>query len=238
MLFEKQGIALLLSFGLFAPAVLADDAPKPFELGIEQRDRLPDQPVPTYGAPQMVPTYTPPPPPKKPKKQKLESGVTDNAPPQRPLNGSAQMSPPRNMQPMMGQQAPVQQNVLPPQFLGRWQVSGMRSAVEALPQFQSGIDGIFSMQTNNIWNIGGNPQQGYMLSTDTGVQTSLMVETKGDTAILRYQHQIKNTMAQEALVMQLAPGGAQFEGLERITIVAKTGEKRAMVTYKLVGRRQ
>ncbi|MBX9686461.1 MAG: hypothetical protein K2X27_07135 [Candidatus Obscuribacterales bacterium] len=228
---------MLLSLSIGTGAAFADEPSgeqpgastqaKPFQLGIEQKETIQSQPLQPYG----VPEYAVPPnaqmggPP-------LNGSVQQQAPMQ-PLNAGIQQQPPpmpmQNMQPVQG--------VLPPQFLGRWRVMGQRSAVEALPQYQAGMDGIFSMQTQNIWTIQGNPQQGYNLSTDTGVQTGLMVESSGNTAILRYQHPIKNTMAQEALVMQLLPGGAQFDGLERISIVGKQGEKRAMVTYKLHGTR-
>ncbi len=36
--------------------------------------------------------------------------------------------------------------------------------------------------------------------------------------------------------MSLVPGGAQFNGLERVSI-SKQGQVRAKVTYQLVGRR-
>lgn len=231
MLLKKSAILLLLAFGIGVPASFAQD--KPFELGVEQKNYLPnEQPPPQeYGKPMMIgpPPVTDKatPPPKKDKK--IKAKIEQSAPPppvQQPPPQQQQM-----MQPMQG--------VLPPQFLGRWQVLGNRSGVEAQPQYQAGMDSIFSMTTSNIWNIQGNPERGYMLSTDTGVSTPLMVQTQGNTAILRYQHPIRNTVAQEALVMQLGPNGAQFEGLERISIV-KQGEPgpRAKVTYKLLGRRQ
>jgi len=233
MLLKKSAVLLLLALGIAAPAALSQE--KPFELGVEQRNYLPgEQPaVPQYGKPMMIgpPPVTDThktPPPKKEKK--IKASIEQTAPP----------PPLQRMQPQPQQQMmqPVQ-GVLPPQFLGRWQVLGNRSSVEAQPQYQSGMDSIFSMTTSNMWNIQGSPEQGYMLSTDTGVSTPLMVQTQGNTAILRYQHPIRNTVAQEALVMQLGPNGAQFEGLERISIV-KQGEPgpRAKVTYKLIGRRQ
>jgi len=205
---------------------------KPFQLGIEQKDFLaaPLPPVQNYPRPMMqqTPNYGPVPP------------MQGNAQ-QQGLNGGVQQGPPGNMQMMNPQSAQPQsqQGYLPPQFLGRWLVNGTRSKVEALPQYQSGMDSIFSMQTQNIWTIQGSPQQGYTLGSDQGVQTSLMVQTTGDTAILRYQHPIHNTIAQEAVVMQLMPGGATFNGLERISIL-KQGEPgpRAKVEYNLVGRRQ
>ena len=77
-----------------------------------------------------------------------------------------------------------------------------------------------------------------MLNNDQGVSTSLLVQSTGDTAILRYQHPIKNTVAQEAVVMQLLPGGASFNGIERISIVKQGEGVRAKVEYNLLGRRQ
>lgn len=231
MSFKKSTLLLLLAFGLGGATCAAFAQDKPFELGVEQRDYVQgQQPVQQYGKPVMigVPKQAPPPPKKvAPPPKKLNVGIQQEQRPPQP--------PPRQQ---MVQQVPTQ-GVLPPQFLGRWQVLGNRSNVEAQPQYQAGMDGIFSMTTANVWNIQGSPEQGYMLSTDTGVSTPLMVEATGNTAILRYQHPIRNTMAQEALVMQLGPGGAQFDGLERISIV-KQGEPqpRAKVTYKLVGHRQ
>ena len=234
MSFKSSSVLLLLSVALSGSSAFAQD--KPFELGVEQRDFIPgQQQVQQYGKPMMigVPKSAPPPPKKvAPPPKKINAGIQEN---QRPM----QPPPQRMQQPQqMMTQAP-QEGVLPPQFLGRWQVLGNRSAVEAQPQYQAGMDNIFSMTTSNVWNIQGSPEQGYMLSTDTGVSTPLMVQTQGNTAILRYQHPIRNTMAQEALVMQLGPNGAQFDGLERISIV-KQGEPqpRAKVTYKLVGHRQ
>src|SRR5262249_8202334 len=59
-----------------------------------------------------------------------------------------------------------------------------------------------------------------------------------DTAFIRYQFQVKATMAQEAVVLQLAPGGAQFQGLERIMIVRSNQPPRAKITYQLSGSKQ
>lgn len=235
-MFKKEGILLLLSFSFGCSAALADE---PFRLGASHTDNIAPNPEASYAA---YPVYgqmygnaakQAPAPPVKKINAGIQQAVQRPAPPpvQRPVQAPVQ----RPVQPMQG----AVQGVLPPQFLGVWQVLGSRSGVEAQPQYQQGIDNIFSSTTANMWKIQGNPQQGYMLSTDTGVSTALMVETQGNTAILRYQHPIKNTMAQEALVMQLLPGGAQFDGLERISIV-KQGEPapRAKVTYKLIGRRQ
>lgn len=237
MSFKKHGILLVLALSIGASQAIAQDGTStPFKLNAEQKDYLPDPAaVPEYSKPQMVgtpmtPTMAPLKHPKVPKAPKLNANIQQTAAPPPPVQ-----QPPRQM---MQPQQPVQ-GVLPPQFLGRWQVLGSRSNVEAQPQYQAGMDSIFAGSTSNMWNIQGSPEQGYMLSTDSGVSTPLMVQTQGNTAILRYQHPIRNTMAQEALVMQLGPNGAQFDGLERISIV-KQGEPapRAKVTYKLIGHRQ
>lgn len=228
----KKSLLLVMTLSFLPGVAMADE---PFRLGVQENA--------TYQQPQATPyypsypQYTPQvpktaPPPVTPPKKKIKAGIDKTqAPAPPPMQGNIQQTP-------MQVQTPVQ-GYLPPQFLGVWQVMGSRSGAEAQPQYQGAIDSIFSATTSNTWRIQGNQQSGYVLSTDTGVQTALMVETQGNTAILRYQHPIKNTMAQEALVMQLLPGGAQFDGLERISIV-KQGEPqpRAKVTYKLIGRRQ
>lgn len=185
-----------------------------------------------YPAPQMVQPQQP-----------LRGNVQEQRPPQRPLKLNAgaqqqQQAPPVQRQPM---QMRVQQSVqLPPQFMGAWLVRGLRTKVEALPQYQDGISNIFSMNTQNIWRISGSPQTGYQLGSDTGATMPLtVVECDGATATIRYQHPMKNTMIQEAVVMQLVNGGAQFNGFERLSVV-KPGEgpPRAKVTYQLQGQRQ
>jgi hypothetical protein len=233
---QNQGLLFVVAFllSLNPTVVLADDT-HPIKGGIQENTTLTptNQYVPAYGAPKMVgtpmvPKHAPP-PPKTPK------------PPQKPLKGAAIKEVPRPTPKPPAPApvtAPLKEGVLPAQFLGRWQVMGSRSKVEAQPQFQQGIDGIFSATTTNVWNIQGSPEQGYILSTDSGVSTGLMVQSNGEQAILRYQHPIKNTVAQEALVMQLNPGGVQFDGLERITILKQGEPPRAKVTYKLIGHRQ
>lgn len=127
--------------------------------------------------------------------------------------------------------------VLPAGFFGYWDVSGQRTKVEALPEFQAGAEAVFAPNTRNVWKIGGDQQSGYSLSNDQGVSTQLVVDrVEGNTAFIRYQHPIKNTVAGEAIVISLVPGGAQFNGLERVSISMK-GVVRAKVTYQLVGRR-
>ena len=229
MLFIRHNMWLLIFLSLSVSAACAQDTQsqageskqvKPFKLEVEQKDFFNPPPPANYVTPQMMPgmpNYAP-------------------APVNQPLNaGIQQQGPPPQQQ--MQQQTP-QMGYLPPQFLGRWQVMGSRAKVEAQPQFQAGMDSIFSMNTQNVWNIQGNAQQGYMLNNDQGVSTSLLVQSTGDTAILRYQHPIKNTVAQEAVVMQLLPGGASFNGIERISIVKQGEGVRAKVEYNLLGRRQ
>ncbi len=192
-----------------------------------------------YPAPQMVQPQQP-----------LQGQVREQRPPQRKvLNGNAQQQAPlQQRQPIqmsVQQRPPLQMNVqqsveLPPQFMGAWLVRGQRTKVESLPQYQSAMDGIFAMQTQNIWRITGNPQMGYQLGSDTGATMPLqVVECNGATATIRYQHPMKNTMIQEAVVMQLVNGGMQFNGFERLSVV-KPGEgpPRAKVTYQLQGQRQ
>jgi hypothetical protein len=223
---------LSLSASLNCSIVLADE---PIKGGVQQTDvySQPATYVPSYGAPKMVgmpiPKHvTPPPKPKLPPPPKTTLKATA-------VQEVIKPPPPKIAKPMPA--APMKDGVLPAQFLGRWQVMGSRSNVEAQPQFQQGIDGIFQFTTSNVWNIQGSPEQGYMLSTDSGVSTPLAVSSNGSQAVLRYQHPIKNTVAQEALVMQLGPGGASFDGLERITIIKQGEPPRAKVTYKLVGRK-
>lgn len=230
-------ILALVSMSLSGIVAKADDVHK---ATIEQNEMLApaQQYVPSYGAPKMV---GPVPQHKHPQPMQPKLAKPAEKPPEKHLKATATIEnikkPPLAKQNLL-KAAPVQVGVLPAQFLGRWQVMGSRSNVEAQPQFQKGIDGIFAMTTTNTWTIQGSPEQGYMLSTDSGVTTPLSVQTQGSTAILRYQHPIRNTVAQEALVMQLIPGGVQFDGMERITIIKQGEPPRAKVTYKLIGHRQ
>jgi hypothetical protein len=140
-------------------------------------------------------------------------------------------------------QAQVQKvATLPPGFLGQWQVSGGRTKVEAAdPAFQQQAAGAFQMQTMNTWSISGNPGA-YQISSDTGVSFQLWVDKVANgVAFVRYQHPVKNTVAQEAIVMQLGNGGATFSGLERISIVKNVPGQapitRCKVQYQLNGQR-
>ena len=119
-------------------------------------------------------------------------------------------------------------------------MQGNRTQVEAMnPQFQQQASNAFAMNTNNTWTISGDPQHGYSIGSDTGIQFQLWVDkVEGGAAFVRYQHPINNTMAQEAIVMQLDNGGVMFTGLERVTIVKQGEGPRCKVTYQLVGHRR
>lgn len=198
-------------------------AGEPFKLGVEEKGYIENPPAyPAYPAPQMMPAQ-PAPYQGNVNSNRMQGGVSDGRSQRRPI------------------QAAVQQKVvLPPSFLGAWNVQGQRVKVEALPEFQQGAEAAFQMRTSNVWNIAGDPSNGYSMSNDAGVSTQLIVDKVQDnTAFIRYQHPVGNTMAQEAIVMSLVPGGVQFNGLERVSIV-KQGmpQPRAKVTYQLVGRRR
>jgi len=224
--FALSLVVALVGAGLSPLSANAD----PFKLGIEERGYLQDPNgggEMQYPMPQAVPT-------------------------QQPLNGNVEQQqrpkPPKKQAPKPPQQQrpPLQVGIqktqeLPQGFMGRWMVMGTRQQVQAAqPDFQATANQAFAGQTQNVWTITGNPSSGYSFANDQGVKSAIFVDkVQGDTAFIRYQHQIKNTMAQEAIVMQIAPGGAQFSGLERISIV-KPGEPqpRCKVTYQLTGRRQ
>ncbi len=206
---------------------------KPFQLGVEERGYIQEPSgnmSEQYPSPRFVetPTYSgnvqkkkdKPAPKKKP--PALQSGVTDNAPPRQVIQAGVR-----------------QDQVLPQGFMGAWLVSGLRKGIKAQPQFQAAIPTIFQEQTQDVWTITGSPG-GYAFSNNQGVKSAIYVDkVENGTAFIRYQHPIKNTMAKEAIVMQMVPGGMQFNGLERISIV-KQGEPgpRAEVTYELMGRRR
>jgi hypothetical protein len=132
------------------------------------------------------------------------------------------------------------QVVLPPPFLGVWNVRGQRTKIDALPAFQQSAQNAFSPVTSNVWEITGDPSNGYSLGSNTGVKTQLIVDkVQGSQAYIRYAHPIGNTTAQEAIVMQLGPQGLSFTGLERVSIVKTPQEPpRAKVTYQLNGTKQ
>ena len=202
--------ALALVNVLALPQAFADPV-KPFELGAEQKV-INEGSGGTYDypTPQAMPT------------PRMNGGIQQ------------QQQPPRR--PPMQLQA-TQRVVLPANFLGSWRVSGTRVKVEARPEFQQGAEAAFQVNTMNTWNIGGDPNSGYSMSNDQGVSTQLVVDkVEGNTAFIRYQHPINNTVAGEAIVMSLVPGGVRFNGLERVSI-SKQGDVRAKVTYQLVGQR-
>jgi hypothetical protein len=159
------------------------------------------------------------------------------APPTRPLNANIQQNvqqPPMQRPPM---QVQIKQVVLPQGFMGSWHVQGQRSKVEAAsPDFQGTAEQAFALNTNNTWTINGQPGS-YSMSNGE-MSTPLWVDkVEGGTAFIRYQHQIKNTMAQEAIVLSLGPNATAFNGLERISIVKQGEPPRAKVTYQLSGAR-
>lgn len=215
--------ALVIAAFVFQTAASA----KPFELGIQQKTVLPGDPgyqgEAAYPMPQAIPTPG------------FQGGVNQNP----PLSGNVRSRPKKPKSKPM--RANIQASVpLPQGFMGSWMVSGQRQGFEAQPQYQAAIPNIFSASTRNVWNISGNPQSGYGFTNDVGAKSSLYVnKVEGSTAFIRYGHPIKNTTAQEAVVMELAPDGMSFKGLERITIVKK-GEStpRAKVTYQIYGVRQ
>lgn len=232
-----QALLTLAAFILvlsFAPGVWSAE---PFKLQVQEKGYVesPLQGAAIYGypAPQMVP-QAPKHAPAQPKPAQHARPKTQSLPKPTPR-------PQPRPQPRPPMQASIQQTVvLPPAFMGVWRVQGQRSGVEALPNFQAQAERAFAFNTDNTWQISGNESTGYTMSSNDGVQTPLYVQSvEGDTAVIRYQHPINNTMAQEIFAMRLTAGGAQFNGLTRISIV-KQGEPgpRAKVTYQLVGHRQ
>jgi len=213
-------LAALTAVSLSGQGTLAE----PLKGGIEERGYN-SQPMsgyadyPAYPAPKMMP---------------LQGQAAQTT--SRPMQGGVQQSAPPPRPPI---QAGVQKVQLPPQFLGLWNVQGQRTKVQAQPEFQAGAERSFAMSTQNTWEIGGNPVSGYTMGSNSGVKTPLVVDqVQGNTAFIRYQHPVGNTMAQEAIVMSLQPGGAQFSGLERISIIKENQPPRAQVTYQLTGFRQ
>lgn len=187
-----------------------------------------------YPAPQMVQPAQP-----------LQGQVDQQQrPPQRKLKLQGQardQGPPPQQRPPIQLQA-QQTAVLPPQFLGNWLVLGQRTkVVGSTAQYEMGAAKSFATQTRDIWQIQGNPQMGYQMGNNTtGVGTQLVVEkADGQTAFMRYEHGVDNTVVREAIVMQLMNGGTQFTGLIRMSVI-KPGipQPRATVTYQLQGQRQ
>jgi hypothetical protein len=230
-------LALNRMYSAFAVAALLAAVPaafgqnngssKPFQLGATTDQYNPGSgypDYPSYPAPQMIPQQpkAAPPPQQRPPMQAAVQ--QQSVPVQRPIQAQAQAGPPPG--------------VLPGGFMGGWMVLGQRAKVEAQPQYQAGIDNIFTMSNTQKWNIVGQPGR-YSMSSDSGVSSVQVGQCTANTAFIRYQHQIKNTMAREAIVLQISPDGRQFQGMQRISIV-KPGETqpRATVTYNLMGQRQ
>ncbi|HEY9677933.1 MAG TPA: hypothetical protein V6C76_07980 [Drouetiella sp.] len=224
---RKRNWFLVAALALQASSAAIAD---PLQGGATLNQTLPGAGDSSYPAPVMVqpqimrpqtPVHATPPKPKKP----LNANINENV----------QRQPPPPQRPPM--QLNATQVALPAGFLGSWRVMGQRSKVEAMPEFQAGAEQAFSLNTNNTWNIQGQPGS-YSMSNGE-MSTPLWVDkVEGGTAFIRYQHQIKNTMAQEAIVLSLGAGGAQFNGLERISIVKEgLAQPRAKVTYQLAGSR-
>jgi hypothetical protein len=229
--------AVLAALAALAVSMPAFADPYKLGVGVNVEGQQPS-PYSSYPAPHMIGQpvkVAPVAPPKKPKV--LKATATQNNPRSTPLTGNVDTTPqPPPMQAAASASPPP--GVLPNQFLGNWNVIGQRSGVQALPQYQQGIDGIFTASNSQTWNITGSPG-GYAMGSSSGVQNVQVGQCNQSTAFLRYQHQVGNTMAQEAIVMQLSPDGRSFQGMQRITI-KKPGEPqpRAQVTYKLMGSRQ
>jgi hypothetical protein len=177
---------------------------------------------PSYPAPQMI--------------QQQPTQAT-HAP---PMHGNAFKDAPQEPPHRAPIQAGITKVALPVGFMGSWQVRGQRTSVQAQsPDFQQQAEAAFQMGTSNVWNISGNPQTGYKLTSDSGIDTQFWVDKlEGGAAFIRYQHPVKNTMAQEAVVMTLGNGGTTFEGLERISIVKQGAPPRVKVQYQLAGQRR
>lgn len=197
-------------------------AQEPYKLGVQENIQGQPNGGYSYPAPQMIPTPATLAVPGV-KKQKSKPQQANAAKQPETFSASATTS-----------------VALPPAFMGTWQVHGQRTAVEAMPEFQAGAERSFAMSNDQIWNISGDQANGYTLGSNTGINTALFIaKVQGSTAFVRYQHPVGNTMAQEAIVMSLTPGGLQFDGLERVSIVKQgLSQPRARVTYHLTGIRQ
>ncbi len=233
-------VALLGTLAIVSPSFAQEGEGKPFQLGVQQSVQGAPASYPAYPVPTMIPTPPRVAPIQKPPKKKLQPlnvGLQQNSQPSRPLNAGLQQ---QNIQPppmrAAVQNAPP--GVLPQQFMGNWLVLGSRTKVDARPEYQSGVGNIFTSSNSQSWNIVGAPG-GYSMSSTTGVQSVQVGNCNTTTAFLRYAHPVGNTVAEEAIVMQISADGQSFQGMQRITI-KKQGEPgpRAQVTYSLMGRRQ
>ncbi len=231
---EKSMRNLLCTLFILSTYANTSLAQQPYQLGVQENVQGAGQSA--YPAPQMmsVPAV---PASKKPKKVIPAQATKNNSNLNGNLSNTNNLS---NSPPQETFSAGITQVSLPPAFLGIWQVHGQRTNVEALPEFQAGAQQAFSTSNDQLWNISGSQGGGYTLGANTGISTALIVDkVQGNTAFVRYQHPVGNTMAQEAIVMSLRPGGAQFDGLERISIVKQgLSQPRAKVTYQLMGTRQ
>ncbi|HEY9789540.1 MAG TPA: hypothetical protein V6D22_04010 [Candidatus Obscuribacterales bacterium] len=226
---RKYSLAAIVALLSLMPAATAQDngqQTKPFQLGVQDNQYSSGPAYPDYPAPQMIQPQ--PAPVAKPHKL----SVQHNAPMQTGIQQTQQRPP------MQAAAQALPPGVLPNQFLGNWLVLGQRAKVEARPEFQAGIDNIFTMSNSQTWNIVGQPGR-YQMSSDTGVSQVQVGNCTTSTAFIRYGHPIKNTVAREAIVLQISPDGRQFQGMQRISIM-KQGEPgpRATVTYNLMGQRQ
>lgn len=214
---------LLLIFALLGNSTLTCLAQEPYKLGVQEN--VPGSINPSYPVPQMM--AVPATPIVKKAKKPLSAATSQNNNHMNANVASEVFS------------SGISKVALPPAFLGAWQVHGQRTVVDAQPEFQAAAQQAFSLSNDQIWNISGGPG-GYTLGSNTGISTALIIDkVQGNTAYVRYQHPVGNTMAQEAIVMSLRPGGSQFDGLERISIIKQgLAQPRAKVTYQLVGSRQ
>lgn len=202
---------------------------KAFSLGATDNEYNPGPSYPdpvAYPAPHMVqqPAHLAPAPP--PKQKPMQAAVQQTVVPPRPQYHA-----------QVQQQAPPP-GVLPGQFMGNWNVLSSRAKIEARPELQDRVANAYPMSMSQTWSIGGQPGR-YSMNSSSGVSSVQVGNCTASVAYIRYQHQVINTMAQEAIVMQLSPDGRSFQGMERITIV-KPGEPgpRFVVTYNLMGQRQ
>ncbi len=220
--FDSWRWAGFLAITTFLLLNLAASAAEPFKLGAEEKGYIQDplQGSTSYPAPQLM-------------RQTAAPGA---------FQGGIQARPP--LQSTVVQHVPIQAGVqqrvvLPANFLGVWNVAGQRNKVEAAPELQERVERAYPFTTSDTWVIAGDPNSGYTMGTKTGMKTAIVIDkAQGDTAFIRYEHPVFNTMAQEALVLSLTPGGAQFTGLERVTIIKRNEPPRFRVTYQLIGQRQ
>lgn len=208
---------------------LAADA-EPFKLGVQDSQTI-QGPNGTYDYPAPVPVHMQPPP--------VQLHVNQNTVPMQPQQPRMAPQPPPRPPMQLRTQTSI---ALPQGYLGVWHVSGRLKGIDAQPEFQNDAQRAFGQMTDNTWQISGSPGSGYTMGNGA-ISTQFYVDRIGPdgTAFVRYAHPMGRngaTTAQESIVMSLAPGGAQFSGLERIAIVKQGGPPRCKVTYELMGQRQ